>query len=124
MRQALTLRGNTALLTRANPVAKFAAVVFITAVLALSIDWVSATTALLGEFALFGLAGLTLHLLWQRGWPLLLAAALGGWSTTSSRRTAAGSCSIPASGPSAKAPSNWGSVLCCAVWRSRCRPSC
>lgn len=82
MRQALTLRGNTALLTRANPLAKFAAVVFITAVLALSIDWVSATTALLGEFALFGLAGLTLHLLWQRGWPLILAAALGGWSTT------------------------------------------
>ncbi|MCG2623208.1 energy-coupling factor transporter transmembrane protein EcfT [Arthrobacter sp. I2-34] len=82
MRQALTLHGNTALLTRANPLAKFAAVVSITAVLALSIDWVSATTALLGEFALFGLAGLTLRLLWQRGWPLILAAALGGWSTT------------------------------------------
>ncbi|MFD1211876.1 energy-coupling factor transporter transmembrane component T family protein [Arthrobacter sp. GCM10027362] len=81
MRQALTLHGNKALLTRANPLAKFAAVVFITAVLALSIDWVSASTALLGELALFPLAGLTLRLLWQRGWPLILAAALGGWST-------------------------------------------
>jgi len=82
MRQVLTLRGNTALLTRANPLAKFTAVVFITAVLALSIDWVSATTALLAEFALFRPAGLTLRLLWQRGWPLIIAAALGGWSTT------------------------------------------
>jgi energy-coupling factor transport system permease protein len=82
MRQVLTLHGNTAVLTRANPLAKFAAVVFITAVLALSIDWVSATTALLAEFALFRLTGLTLRLLWQRGWPLIVAAALGGWSTT------------------------------------------
>jgi energy-coupling factor transport system permease protein len=82
MRQVLTLHGNTAVLTRANPLAKFTAVVLITAVLALSIDWVSATTALLAEFALFRLAGLTPRLLWQRGWPLILAAALGGWSTT------------------------------------------
>jgi energy-coupling factor transport system permease protein len=82
MRQVLTLHGNTAVLTRANPLAKFAAVVFITAVLALSIDWVSASTALLAEFVLFRLTGLTLRLLWQRGWPLILAAALGGWSTT------------------------------------------
>lgn len=81
MRQVLSLHGSTALLTRANPLAKFAAVVFITAVLALSIDWVSASTALLGELALFRLAGLTLRLLWQRGWPLILAAAGGGWST-------------------------------------------
>ena len=38
MRQELTLRGNHALLTRANPLAKFAAVMLITMVLALSID--------------------------------------------------------------------------------------
>lgn len=81
MRAALTLGGNHAILTRANPLAKFAAVFLVTLVLALSIDWVSATTALLAELALFPLAGLTLGLLWQRGWPLILAAALGGWST-------------------------------------------
>ena len=69
-------------LTRANPLAKFAAVMLITMVLALSIDWVSASVALAFELALLPLAGLTLGLLWQRGWPLILAAALGGWSTT------------------------------------------
>ncbi|HEY8752471.1 MAG TPA: energy-coupling factor transporter transmembrane component T [Arthrobacter sp.] len=81
MRDALTLRSNHALLTHANPLAKFAAVFLITLVLAFSIDWVSATTALLAELALFPLAGLTLRLLWQRAWPLIIAAALGGWST-------------------------------------------
>ncbi|HET7139964.1 MAG TPA: energy-coupling factor transporter transmembrane component T [Arthrobacter sp.] len=81
MRDALTLGGNHAVLTRANPLAKFAAVFLITLVLAFSIDWVSATTALLAELAIFPLAGLTLRLLWQRGWPLIIAAALGGWST-------------------------------------------
>lgn len=82
MRQQLTLRGNHALLTRANPLSKFAAVVLITAVLALSIDWVSASVALVFEVLLFPLAGLTPSLLWQRGWPLILAAAVGGWSTS------------------------------------------
>ncbi|WP_405473391.1 energy-coupling factor transporter transmembrane component T family protein [Paenarthrobacter ilicis] len=81
MRDALNLRGNHALLTRANPLAKFAAVFLISLVLALSIDWVSASTALVAELALFPLAGLTLRLLWQRAWPLIIAAAIGGWST-------------------------------------------
>ncbi|MEW1920319.1 energy-coupling factor transporter transmembrane component T family protein [Pseudarthrobacter oxydans] len=82
MRQELNLRGNQALLARANPLSKFAAVFLITAVLALSIDWVSASVALAFEFLLFPLAGLTLTLLWHRGWPLILAAAVGGWSTS------------------------------------------
>ncbi|WP_406635531.1 energy-coupling factor transporter transmembrane component T family protein [Pseudarthrobacter quantipunctorum] len=82
MRQELNLRGNQALLARANPLSKFAAVFLITAVLALSIDWVSASVALAFEILLFPLAGLTLTLLWQRGWPLILAAAVGGWSTS------------------------------------------
>ncbi|MHC6228785.1 energy-coupling factor transporter transmembrane component T family protein [Arthrobacter sp. MMS24-T111] len=82
MRQQLTLDGNRALLARANPLSKFAAVVLITAVLALSIDWVSASVALVFELMLFPLAGLTASLLWQRGWPLILAAAIGGWSTS------------------------------------------
>lgn len=81
MRDALNLRGNHALLTRANPLAKFVAVFLISLVLALSIDWVSASTALIAELALFPLAGLTLRLLWQRAWPLIIAAAIGGWST-------------------------------------------
>lgn len=81
MRDTLTLRGNKALLTRANPLAKFSGVVLITVALALSIDWVSASVALAFELLLFPLAGLTLALLWQRGWPLILAAAVGGWST-------------------------------------------
>ena len=81
-RKELSLRGNQALLTRANPLSKFAAVFLITLVLALSIDWVSASVALLFELLLFPLAGLTFVLLWQRGWPLILAAAAGGWSTS------------------------------------------
>lgn len=69
MRDALNIRGNHALLTRANPLAKFVSVFLISLVLALSIDWVSASTALLAELALFPLAGLTIRLLWQRAWP-------------------------------------------------------
>src|SRR6476620_595239 len=82
MRDALTLSGSQAVLTRANPLAKFAAVFLITLVLALSIDWMSASVALVCELLLFPLAGLTFTLLWQRGWPLILAAAVGGWSTS------------------------------------------
>jgi energy-coupling factor transport system permease protein len=82
MRQELNLRGSHALLTRANPLSKFGAVFLITAVLALSIDWISASVALVFELLLFPLAGLTLALLWQCGWPLILAAAVGGWSTS------------------------------------------
>jgi energy-coupling factor transport system permease protein len=82
VRSALTISGNQAVLTRANPLAKLAAVFLITLVLALSIDWMSASVALVCELLLFPLAGLTLVLLWQRGWPLILAAAVGGWSTS------------------------------------------
>jgi len=82
MRAALTISGNQAVLTRANPLAKLAAVFLITLVLALSIDWMSASVALVCELLLFPLAGLTFGLLWQRGWPLILAAAVGGWSTS------------------------------------------
>lgn len=81
MRDTLSLSGNHALLTRANPLAKFVAVFLISLVLALSIDWVSASIALAAELALFPLAGLTLRLLWVRAWPLIIAAAIGGWST-------------------------------------------
>jgi energy-coupling factor transport system permease protein len=82
MRQELNLQANHALLARANPLSKFAAVFMVTAVLALSIDWVSASVALVFELLLFPLAGLTLALLWQRVWPLIIAASVGGWSTS------------------------------------------
>ncbi|WP_284978180.1 energy-coupling factor transporter transmembrane component T [Arthrobacter sp. fls2-241-R2A-200] len=81
MREALTMQGSHAVLTRANPLAKFVAVFLVSMVLALSIDWVSASTAIVAELALFPLAGLTLRLLWHRAWPLIIAAAIGGWST-------------------------------------------
>ncbi|MGG5170622.1 energy-coupling factor transporter transmembrane component T family protein [Pseudarthrobacter sp. J1738] len=70
-----------ALLSRANPLAKFAAVVIITLALVLSIDWLSASVALAAELLILPLAGLSARQLFQRGWPLLLAAILGGWST-------------------------------------------
>lgn len=82
MRAALSIAGNRALLTRANPLAKLVAVFLITLVLALSIDWMSASVALASELLLFPLAGLTFTQLWQRGWPLIVAAAVGGWSTS------------------------------------------
>lgn len=75
------LPDNPAVLSRANPLAKLAAVVILSVVLALSIDPVSAAVALVVELAIFPLAGLTLGLLWRRAWPLIFAAAVGGWST-------------------------------------------
>ncbi|GAB4099600.1 energy-coupling factor transporter transmembrane component T [Sinomonas halotolerans] len=81
MRDAVAIRDNHALLTRANPLSKLAAVLLPTLALALSIDWVSASVALAAGLAVFPLAGMTLRLLWQRGWPLILAAAIGAFST-------------------------------------------
>ena len=81
MRQELTLRGNHALLTRANPLASSPP--------SCSSRWswrCPSTGCPLpwrwsSNCCCFPLAGLTLALLWQRGWPLILAAAVGGWST-------------------------------------------
>lgn len=81
MRDLLTLRGNDALLTRANPLSKLVAVLLPTFAIALSIDWVSAAVALALGLAVFPLAGMTFRLLWQRGWPLIIAALIGGLST-------------------------------------------
>jgi energy-coupling factor transport system permease protein len=74
-------RSGRVLLAGANPLAKLAAVVLITAVLAVSIDWVSSSVALACEALLAPLAGLGLRLLWQRGWPLIMAAVVGGYGT-------------------------------------------
>ena len=76
-----SMRNGRAMLAGTNPLAKLAAVVLITAVLAVSIDWVSSSIALGCEALLAPLAGLGLRLLWQRGWPLILAAVVGGYGT-------------------------------------------
>ncbi|GAA1346436.1 energy-coupling factor transporter transmembrane component T family protein [Arthrobacter roseus] len=81
MRDELFNPDNTALLTRANPLAKLIAVVLVTFTLAASIDWVSASVALALELLLLPLAGMSLVALARRGWPLAVAIILGGWST-------------------------------------------
>lgn len=81
MRDLLAIRDNDSLLARTNPLSKLAAVVLPTFALALSIDVVSAGVALALCLAVFPLAGMTFRLLWQRGWPLILAAVVGGLST-------------------------------------------
>lgn len=70
-----------AFLSRANPLSKLGAAVVITVALVVSVDWVSATTALVLEFLLLPLAGLSIVSLFKRGWPILIAAAIGGYGT-------------------------------------------
>lgn len=72
---------STAWLARANPLAKLGAGVVLTIALLLSVDWVSATAALIMEVALLPLAGISLRMLVLRGWPILVAAVTGGWGT-------------------------------------------
>lgn len=68
-------------LARANPVSKLGAAFLITIALVLTVDWVSATIALICEMALLPLAGLSLPVLLRRGWPILFAALVGGYGT-------------------------------------------
>lgn len=68
-------------LAGANPLAKLGAGMVITVALLLSVDWVSATVALALEVLLLPLAGLSAAMLLRRGWPILLAAGVGGYGT-------------------------------------------
>lgn len=61
-----------------NPVAKIAALVPLTLCLLLTLDWLSATVAVVGELALFLAVGLRGRRLWRRTVPLLVAAPLAG----------------------------------------------
>ncbi|CAA9331033.1 MAG: Transmembrane component YkoC of energizing module of thiamin-regulated ECF transporter for HydroxyMethylPyrimidine [uncultured Friedmanniella sp.] len=61
-----------------NPVAKIAALVPLTICLLLTLDWLSATVAVVGELVLFLAAGLRGRRLWRRTVPLLVAAPLAG----------------------------------------------
>lgn len=68
-------------LAGANPLAKLGAGMAITVVLLVSVDWVSATVALALECAVLPLAGLGAGMLLRRGWPIVFAAAVGGYGT-------------------------------------------
>ncbi|WP_125614662.1 energy-coupling factor transporter transmembrane component T family protein [Specibacter cremeus] len=72
---------STAWLAGANPLSKLGAGVLITVVLLLTVDWVSAVAALALELCLLPLAGLGARMLLLRGWPILIAAAVGGYGT-------------------------------------------
>lgn len=59
-----------------NPVARLLTALIIAAALVLSVDWVSALTALIGEIVLFAAIGVTLRAALIRGAVVLVAAAL------------------------------------------------
>ena len=68
-------------LTRANPVAKLAAALCITITLLLSVDWVSASVALVCELFMLPLLGVRPVTFLRRTWPLAAAAAVAAYST-------------------------------------------
>lgn len=61
-----------------NPVAKIAGLAVLTVGLLLTLDWLSATVAVVGELALFWAAGLRSRRLWRRTLTVWLAAPLAG----------------------------------------------
>jgi len=67
-------------LDRVNPVTKVLAVLILSVPLLLTIDWVSATVAVILEAALFPLAGLRLLTFLKRALPVLVFAPIGGIS--------------------------------------------
>jgi len=71
----------TAPLARANPVAKLLAATVLSLGLLLTVDVVTAGTALLLELACLPFAGLSLSALLRRGWIVLLAAIPAGVAT-------------------------------------------
>lgn len=68
--------------SRLNPVSKMAAVAIQSVALLLSIDWVSAAIAVALNLMLFAWAGLTWSQFWKRTFPIWIAAAIGGLTTT------------------------------------------
>ncbi|MHA7261692.1 energy-coupling factor transporter transmembrane component T family protein [Arthrobacter sp. TMN-37] len=68
-------------LRRANPLSKLFAAGILTVAVLLSIDWVSAAVALAGELLLIPLLRVGPRRLLLRIWPLLVAAAVGGYGT-------------------------------------------
>lgn len=74
----LTLERGTGRIFTVNPVAKIAALLPLTLCLLLTLDWLSAAVAVVGELALFLAVGLRSRRLWLRTIPLLAAAPLTG----------------------------------------------
>lgn len=74
------VRGTQAIY-RINPVAKLAAAFVLSFALILTIDWVSATVALVLEAALFGFAGVGAKRFFLRTLPVWIAAPLAGVTT-------------------------------------------
>jgi energy-coupling factor transport system permease protein len=77
------LRGtvHAPVLNRAHPLAKLGAAFVITVALLATVDWVSASVALAFELAVLPLTGLGYTTLVRRGWPILAAAVMSGYST-------------------------------------------
>lgn len=75
---ALTLQRGPQRVFTVNPVAKIAALAPLTVCLLITLDWVSATVAIVGELLLFLGAGLRSRAVWLRTVPLLVAAPLAG----------------------------------------------
>ncbi|WP_336250994.1 energy-coupling factor transporter transmembrane component T [Stomatohabitans albus] len=73
-------RNRLGLLMSANPVAKLLAVMVMTTPLIVTIDWLSATVALVLEFPVLVLCGFGLKRVLSRIWPILLAAPLSATS--------------------------------------------
>jgi energy-coupling factor transport system permease protein len=71
------VRGNRAI-HLVNPVAKLGAAFLLSFCLVLSVDWVSASVALLLEALLLPFAGLAWKQFWLRTWPVWVAAPLTG----------------------------------------------
>ena len=67
---------------RVNPVAKIAALLPLSVCVLLTLDWLSACVAVVGELLLFAVAGLRSRSLWLRTLPVWLAAPLAGLSMT------------------------------------------
>jgi energy-coupling factor transport system permease protein len=74
----LDLRRHPQRIFTVNPVAKIAALAPLTVCVLLSLDWVSATAALVGEVVLFLAVGLRDARLWRRTLPVVAAAPLAG----------------------------------------------
>lgn len=72
----LDTRARTGALSRINPVAKLGASAMIAIPLILTLDWVSASVALLLECLLLPFAGLGWREFWTRTWPVWVAAPL------------------------------------------------
>lgn len=68
-------------LAQANPLSKLGAALIITLTLLFTVDWVSSTVALGFELLLLPLAGMSFLMLLRRGWPILIAAVIGGYGT-------------------------------------------